>query len=79
MHDHRMTDGLAFGIERALHAQRTIMQAMHECGPLAVLREAEFEPGAPLRVRGGLRGGERGVVFVKRHADRRSGRCVTNA
>ena len=30
MHDHRVADGVAFGIERPLHAQRPIVQAMRE-------------------------------------------------
>jgi hypothetical protein len=45
---------------------------MRERRALTVLREAEFEPGAPLSVPGGVCRGERGMVFMERHAGRRS-------
>lgn len=73
MHDHRMTDAMTFGIKRPLHPQRPIMQPMPERGPLTVPDKAEFEARAPLRMRSGLlrglHGSERGVIFVKRHAN----------
>ena len=56
MHDHRMTDRLAFGIERPLHAQRPIMQPVLERRPLVIFDEAEFETRAPCECAAGLRG-----------------------
>jgi hypothetical protein len=67
-----MADGLAFGVERALNTQRAVVQAMRERRAFTVLRKAEFEPGAPRSVRGGVRRGQRGMVFMKRHAGRRN-------
>jgi hypothetical protein len=74
---------VAFGVERTLHAQRAVVQTMRERRAFTVLREAEFEPGAPLCVRGAMRRRERGMVFMKRHAGRRSRAvrddCLTDA
>jgi hypothetical protein len=68
MHDHRVTDRLTFGIKRSLNPQRPIVQPMHECRTFMLLDEAEFEACPPWKMRGGLSGGERNVIFVKRHA-----------
>jgi hypothetical protein len=67
-----MTDGMAFGVEGPLDTQWAVVQTMRERRAVAVLREAKFEPGAPLSVHGGLRCGESDMVFMKRHAGVRS-------
>ncbi len=72
MHDHRMTDGLALGIKRPLHAQRPIVEPVFKRRALSSPDEAEFETRAPLRMRFALRIGQRDVVFVKRHASGRA-------
>lgn len=69
MHDHRMTDTVTFGIKRPLNSQRPIMQPMLERGPLTILDESKCKTRAPLRMSAGLRGSERDVIFVKRHAN----------
>src|SRR5260370_14105715 len=67
VNDDRMTDRVAFRVERALYAQRTVMQPMRECRARPVLLEAEFEPGKPFVVCDGGGLCEGCGLFVKRH------------
>ncbi len=72
MHDYRMADGLAFRVERALHAQRAVVQPVREGRARAVPLETEFEAGAPRLLGGG--GSGRGVGIVGGHRRNRDKR-----
>jgi hypothetical protein len=76
MHDHCVANSLTFRIQRPLDTQRAIVQPMLQDSALAMPDEAKFEPRAPTRMRLGLRlrlhCSERGVIFVKRHANERA-------